>query len=567
MDKKAKQAIIGSTIVILILAIALIVTLVKKYTPNKEYMELTEYYTVPDGEAMVILDDAVYEKNAKVIDGTIYIDLDTVTDHFNHRFYWDGVENYLIYTTPTEVIKTEVGSKDYYVNKMKNSLNYVTVKTIGDQVYVALDFVEMYSDMTFVYYEEPNRVMITCKYGDYLFVDVVKNAQIRNGASIKSEILSDVNTGDKLYIIDNGGTGENGFLKVMTKDGVRGYVQKKQVSDSYYEAVISEKEFPEYTNLSKEYTINMVWHQVTNMEANQNLSSLLENTKNVTTISPTWFRVSSVDGSLTSLLSESYIEKAHSLGLEVWALVDNFDSSVDSYELLSRTSYRERLVNEIISQAIKYSLDGINIDFENLTQETGPHFIQFLRELSVKCRTNQIILSVDNYIPAPYNKFYDREEQGKIVDYVVIMGYDEHHSASEEAGSVSSMGFFNDAINNTLAMVPADKVIMGIPFYTRLWKEYVETGENKLTSEARGMSAIESLLEKNDVIPEWDEKTSQHYAEFEKDGATYKVWLENEESIEARMKSIYEANLAGVASWRLGFEKASIWNVIQKYVN
>lgn len=567
MDRRAKQAILGTTTVILVIIAIVVGALMKKYTPNKEYMELSEYYTVPEDEAMLILDDSIYEKNAKLIDGTIYVDLDTITDKFNHRFYWDAKENYLIYTTPTEIIKTELGSKDYYVNKPKSSENYAIVKMIGDQVYVALEFVEKYSDITYTFYEDPSRVMVSCTFGDYLYADVTKEGKIRAGASIKTPMLSDVKAGDQLLLIDAGGSGAKGFTKVMTKDGIRGFIQNKQIGESYYEARKSTKTFPEYTNLSKDYTINLVWHQVTNMQANDNMGSLLEKTKNVTTISPTWFRVNSVDGTISSLLSESYIEKAHNMGIEVWALVDNFDTSVNSYDLLSSTSNRERLINELIAQAIKYNLDGINIDFESLTQETGPHYIQFLRELSVKCRTNQIVLSVDNYVPAPYSKFYDREEQGKILDYVIIMAYDEHHGNSEKAGSVASIGFVNDAINNTLAMVPADKIIMAVPFYTRLWKESVELGENVLSSEALGMDTIDSRLKENDATPVWDETTGQYYAEYQKDDATYKVWLEEDESIERKLKLISEANLAGIASWRLGFERASVWNVIQKYVN
>ena len=255
------------------------------------------------------------------------------------------------------------------------------------------------------------------------------------------------------------------------------------------------------------------------------------------------------------------------MNLEVWGLIDNFDVNVDTHKVLSKTSSREKLINEIIAQAIKYNLDGINIDFENLKLETGPHYIQFLRELSVKCRSNQIILSADSYVPASYNKFYDYEEQGIILDYVIIMGYDEHHSNSEEAGSVSSLGYFEGAINSTLAMVPKDKLIMGIPFYTRLWKEFTELGEFKLSSEALGMSEMSKVLEANGVTPIWNEEVGQYYAEYQKGDATYKVWLEESESIDAKMKRIYDSKLAGVASWRLGFETTNIWDIILKYVN
>lgn len=567
MEKKTKLGIIGAAVALFAIAIVVIITVIGKLTPSKEVKELSEYYQVPENEAMVIMDDAIYEKYAKIYDGVYYIDLDTVTSKMNKRFYFDSGENVLVYTTPTEIIKAEVGSKDYLVNKNKMSAAYPIVKLAADQVYIAIEFVAQYSDMNYQVYEDPDYLMIQCTWGEYLYADVKSKTQIRVEPSIKSPILKEMAAGDKVMLINNGGNAEKGFLTVMSADGVRGYIQKKSLSDTYYAAVESTFEAPEYTNITKDYTINLTWHQVTNAQANENLVSLLDKTKGVTTISPTWFRVNSAEGTVSSLASESYVEKAHSRNIEVWGLVDNFAPDVDIHEVLSKTSTRERLVNELIAQAIKYNLDGINIDFENLNVETGPHYIQFLRELSVKCRLNQIVLSCDTYVPASYSKFYDRAEQGAILDYVVIMAYDEYYSGSETAGSVSSMNFFENAINNILDQVPADKVIMGLPFYTRLWKESVELGNPVLNSEALGMSAMEQILADNNVTAELDETTGQYYAEYTKNDVVYKVWLEEEQSIDRRMNLIYQAKLAGVASWRLGFEKPAIWDVILKYVN
>lgn len=567
MEKRKKITVIGTVaVVVVVLAIA-ISYIVEKNTPSKEVKALSEYYQVPEGEAMVIMDDIVYEKNAKLLDGVLYMDLDTIKAQFNKRFYWDAIENVLIYTTPTEIIKAEVGTKDYLVNKNKVSSNYPIVKMVNTEVYIALPFIAEYSDMRYTAYENPDLVVIQSKWGDYLFADVENATQVRTGASIKSPILKELNKGDRVLLLNNGGNQANGFLTVMTEEGIRGYVRKKNLSNSFYDKVTSTFEAPVYESIAKDYKINMTWHQVTNQEANKKLGEALDSTKGVTTISPTWYRINSKEGTLASLASESYIEKAHSMGIEVWALVDNFDPNVDTYEVLSKTSSRERLINELIAEAIKYNLDGINIDFENLTVETGPHYIQFLRELSVKCRSNQIVLSSDTYVPASYSKFYDRQEQGAVLDYVIIMAYDEHHSKSEEAGSVASIGFLQKAIDDTLAQVPKEKLIMGIPFYSRLWKEYTELGNPALTSEAVSMSSAEKTLEGNKATKSWDQATGQYYAEYEKDGAKYKIWLEEEESIEAKLKLITEADLAGVASWRLGFEKSSIWNVIQKYVN
>ncbi|ABX44096.1 glycosyl hydrolase family 18 protein [Lachnoclostridium phytofermentans] len=567
MKKRTKLAFIG-TIAVVVVVLAIVVSyIVEKNTPSKEVKALSEFYQVPEGEAMVIMDDIVYERNAKLLDGVLYMDLETIKVKFNQRFYWDAIENVLIYTTPTEIIKAEVGTKDYLVNKNKVSSNYPIVKMVNTEVYVALPFVAEYSDMRYKAYENPDLVVIQCKWGDYLFADVENATQIRTGASIKSPILKELNKGDRVLLINNGGNQQNGFLTVMTEEGIRGFVRKKNLSNSYYDKVTSNFEAPVYESITKDYKINLTWHQVTNQEANKKLAEVLDSTKGVTTISPTWYRINSAEGTLASLASESYIEKAHSMGIEVWALVDNFDPTVDTFEVLSKTSSRERLINELIAQAIKYNLDGINIDFESLSVETGPHYIQFLRELSVKCRSNQIVLSSDTYVPASYSKFYDRQEQGAVLDYVIIMAYDEHHSKSEEAGSVASIGFLQKAIEDTLLQVPKEKLIMGIPFYARLWKEYTELGNPALASEAVSMTSAEKTLEANKATKSWDQTTGQYYAEYEKDGAKYKIWLEEEESIEAKLKLISEADLAGVASWRLGFEKPSIWNVIQKYVN
>jgi spore germination protein YaaH len=322
-----------------------------------------------------------------------------------------------------------------------------------------------------------------------------------------------------------------------------------------------------YPSISKDYTINLVWHQVTNMSANDGLLNLLGNTKGVTTVSPTWFSVESNKGTITSLASETYVTRAHNAGVEVWALCSDFDTeNVNMYELLSYTSRREKLENELIASAIKYNLDGLNIDFENITKDAGIHFIQFIRELSVKCRSNGIVLSVDNYTPG-YTPQYDREEQGKVVDYVITMAYDEHTSASEESGSVSSLSYVTKAVEDMTALVPAEKNIIAIPFYTRIWEEETQDGETKISCSAYGMRQALDWVSQKGVEPVWSATDGQYYAEVSEGDKVYKVWLEEDESIEAKLKAIFEADVAGVAGWKLGLEKASVWNVIVKYVN
>jgi len=568
MNNKARVAIIGSAVGVIIIIIALGAMIINKLTPSKEVIELTDYYEVADKEVLLILQDEIYEKKGMLLDGEIYVDYETVVQYFNHRFYWDSNENILAYTTPDEILQAEAGDKSYTTTKsvIKTEVESddTIVEVFADQVYISLDFVQKYSDMSYEFYENPNRVVINYRWGDYLYTEVTKEANLRTEADIKSPILLQLPVGISLMYVDTDEAPTKGFIKVMTQDGVKGYVKKKNTKESYYQTLNSTYQAPEYTSQTRAETINMVFHQVTNMEAAGNLENLISATKGVNVVSPTWFSVNDVSGTISSLAVESYVEKAKQLGLEVWALVDDINTEISMKEVLSYTSRRETLSNALVEAALQYKLNGINIDFEKIPSDSGEHFIEFLRELSVKCRNNGIVLSVDNYVPKAYTAYYDREEQGKIVDYVVIMAYDEYHSGSEVAGPVSSITYVKDAVTNTLAEVPKEKTIIAIPFYTRLWKE---TADGKVSSEALSMTPAANWIQSNGIEAKWDDSYGCYYAEHEIDGAIYRMWQEEDKSIEEKMKVIYESDVAGVAEWKLGLEKESIWDAITPYLN
>ncbi|MBQ9563172.1 MAG: glycosyl hydrolase family 18 [Lachnospiraceae bacterium] len=568
--RRRNQILIMTLMGLLVIGTVAVILLVNKYMPSKERMDLETLYTVDEGKAPLFFENERAEKDCLVIDGVPYVEFETVRTLLNKRFYWDTTENVLLYTTPTDLIRAEVGSDSYTVNKAKESLGHPVVKTQGSETFVALDFVQKYTNIDYKVYENPDRVLLSNAWGvNYTYSKVHKATQLRSGDSIKSSIVCDLEAGAVLrYFASEDAKSEDDFILMMTEDGLTGYVRRKFLDPAYEESKTRDFTEPTYSSLSKDYTINLAWHQVTNQTANDNLLNVLSNTKGLTTISPTWFTVNSNEGGLGSIASQTYVERAHAQGLEVWALVDDFTEGVDMFKVLSRTTYREQLENELISAALKYNLDGINIDFEKISLETGVHYVQFLRELSIKCRNNGVILSVDNYVPTAYSQYFDYEEQGKVCDYVVIMAYDEHNRSSETAGSVSSLPYVKDAVANTLAMVPAEKIIMGIPFYTRLWiTSEDDNGIETLNSEVYGMNSAANMLKDNNVTAAWDETTGQNYAQFENSKGFCQIWLEDEESIEAKLKVIFENKLAGVAEWRLVYERADVWNVIQKYVN
>ncbi len=567
MDRRIKTAFIGSAIAIILIIILIGTATVKFLAPNKETMPLTEYYELGSSEVLVILQNDVYEKKAQLLNGAVYIDYNTVLEYFNHRFYWDSNEKIMTYTTPDKIIQSVAGSKSYSETKSMIKTDMATelplVEVVSDQVYLSLDFVQKYSDLTYEYYEKPNRVIIHYLWGDYLYTEVTKNTQLRTEASIKSPILAELEPGTALQYIDPEEAPQKGFIKVMTSDGIRGYVKSKRTKEADYQKLESTFTPPEYSSQSRPGSVNMVFHQVTNQNAADNLEELISTTSNVTVVSPTWFSINDNSGTISSLATERYVTKAKELGLEVWALVDDFNPDIDMKELLSYTSRREILSNSLIEAALEYKLNGINIDFEKIPSKAGVDYIEFLRELSVKCRNNGIVLSVDSYVPSVYTEYYDRAEQGKIVDYVVVMAYDEFYAGSEVAGPVSSIDFVKDAVNNILTMVPKEKTIIAIPFYTRLWKE---TTEGEVSSKSYGMGRAAAILEEKGIQAEWSNIYGCYYAEFVEEDATYRIWLEEEKSIEEKMKVISAADVAGIASWKLGLEKGSIWNVITPYL-
>lgn len=576
MKKKALPVLVVCALIVIIVAITGISALIKKYTPSKERQELSEYYNLTsEDQVAIILNNEVIETTAKMIGDHVYIDYQFVHDSLNPRFYWDANENILLYATARDLISAEADSNSYLVTKSSIDYGRPIVKATSDSAYIDLDFVKEYSDFTYEYFSDPNRIIVYNTWGNYEVATVRRNTHIRVKGGIKSPILADVKEKDQLCVLE---VGDN-WTKVMTNDGVVGYVQGKRLSGTTEDTRSSDYEPEVFAHITKDFEICMAWHQMTTRAINSDVASVLASTKGINVISPTWFYLNDNNGGIADLGSTDYVNYCHSQGVEVWALVSNLENSdVDTTYVLTHTSTRQNLVNQIVSVAIQYNLDGINLDFEALNrEEVGDAYIQFVRELSIKCENNGIVLSIDNYVPTSYTSFYNRSEQANFADYVVIMGYDEHYAGSDE-GSVSSLGWVRQGVIDTLAEVPANQVILGMPFYTRVWAltPDEEAGENddidanilySVSSQVYGMRSANNLLANYGVEKQWLEDSGQNYAEFESEGITYKVWLEDSSSAEARLKLMDEYELAGASFWKLGFETSDVWDTIIKYIN
>lgn len=574
MQKTVKYCITAIIILVALAALIIIVysSVKEKYEPSTQVRSLTDYYAVADNEAMMIFDETVDERTAYWQDGQPYLALDLVKERYIHRFFWSEAENLMIYTTPTEIIHFVPGNKVYTVNGEEKNSEFAYVCLYGGQPYIAMKYLEECAGMTYTAYSNPNRVMITYSEDAYLCSDAIEATQIRVSQDIKADVLSEVKAGDCLRYIDGGGIRENGFIKVMSADGVRGYILEECLSESYYkDPEFTEFEWPRYTHLLYAGKIYMAWHLLYTENSVSLLEDAVKDADALNVVAPTWFFLTGTEGDMTSYANAEYSARAHELGLKVWGtfkndtIADSFNCTEDSHTVLSSADVRARMIENIMKYTVEYGLDGVNIDYEMLKVESGIYFIQFLRELSVACRRAGIVLSVDNYIPANYNAYYDLAEQAKIVDYVVIMGYDEHTLGSGEAGSVSSLGWFTEASDNTLEKVPKEQIIMGVPFYTRLWKEVYDGGSVKLSVEAApNMREAEKTVSANKAELTWKDAEGQYYAEYSRDGAKYRIWLEDEASLTEKVKVIRERDFAGLAAWKLTDEKPGIWDVLYR---
>ncbi len=566
--KKVFPVIIAVVLIILIGAVGFGAKLLEKYSYSKERADLTEYFgNAGENDVPIILQDEQIEARAKIFDNICYFDLATVHRYFNDRFYEDKSENSLLYTTPDMVYVNVIGTGtvtgyDADFLESDESYDYTISRYEGETLYIAVDYVKKYANFSYELFTEPNHMQIYTVWDKRQVASVTKDTQVRYQGGIKSDILTDVSAGDKVIILEEMET----WTKVKTQDSIIGYVENKKLGEKTEEEPVPVTDYvePEYKANTRDYKINLGWHVIGGTGGNDTLDETVARTKGLNVISPTWFTLTGNEGDFSSFATADYVDRAHGMGLEVWALVGNVDSvDVDLYTVLGKTSNRRHLILQLLAAVREYNLDGLNIDFENVSLDAGEPFIQFIRELSIPCRKYGIVLSVDNYVPMNHTDHYDRAEQGVVADYVIIMGYDEHYNGSDEAGSVASIDFVEKGIENTVADVPKEKVINALPFYTRIW----ETGADGVSSQAVGMEMAQTYVADHEIATRWDEVTCQNYGEFQDGDRLCQVWLEDAESIKVKLNIMEKYEIAGVAAWRLGFETADIWDVIEEYVN
>ena len=556
--KKAAPVLVVLILIVLVGAAGIVSFLINRYKPGTEYMAGNEYFNLTDENSVALIQNGeLLEEQAVLIGGEPYAAYTYVESQLNSCFYWDEETKGILLTTSGGVQTLLPG--DAAVAKTPGGQPAVQQESDGT-VYISMDVVKEYTDLDYAYYNDPNRVVIRNEWDGVEQATVQSDtAQVRQKGGIKSLILADVQKGDTLLYLEN----LDNWCKVMTADGYTGYIQTENISEpEAIEARTAKKD--SYERITRDHKINLVWHQSTSTESNDAMAEMTAEMTGVNVISPTWFSVTDETGTISSLASADYVKLAHDAGREVWGLIDNFNEAFDETTDLAYASVRSRIIEQLLAEAASCGMDGINVDFENLKEAGIPHYLQFLRELTSAAHAQNLVVSVDTPVPQAYTMYYQRGEQARFVDYMIVMAYDEHFAGSEEAGSVSSLPFVQQAVEEMTRVMPADQVICGIPFYTRVWTE--KFGQSAITSEVLGMDGAKNYAKENQMTETWDASLGQNVATVETSDARYTIWMEDEQSMEEKLKVIQSADLAGVAEWKLGFECADVWSLISEYI-
>lgn len=569
MKKRVITVLVPVVLIFIVIAAALGSQIIERYSYSRNKADLNEYFGIaqPDEVAMVV-QDALVDDKAKMKDNVAYFPLSTVETYFTDRFYVNSMEQVLLFTTDTDVIQINIGdgSNVMYVSGAGQELGYRAAFYEGDTLYIAADYVKRYANFEYQLYDAPLHMQVYTQWDSYTTAKLSRKTAVRYQGGIKSDILVELAAGDAVTVLEK----LENWSKVKTAESYIGYVENKFLKDEMQAERLCNTGFQEfvYNNVRKEGKINLTFHQVFEEVGGDYLANALRQTRMVNVVSPTWFRLTNSSGDFASLANASYVAKAHELGMDVWALITDVDSAdlygveINFVELLSSSANRRHLIEGLMAQVDSYGLDGINIDFEKVRSDSGIHFVQFVRELSIETRKRGVVLSVDNYVPSEYTAHYNRREQGIVADYIIIMGYDEHYVGGGAAGSNASIGFVEDGIVNTKEVVPAEKIINAIPFYTRVW----ESGPDGLKASTLTMAAEADWISRNGVSPAWVDEFCQNYAEYQVDGTLYQCWLEDVDSVRVKLQVMQSQGIKDVASWKLGLEVPAVWDVIAEYM-
>lgn len=550
-----KKAFIGSLIIIVI---GIIAGSSYWYFANKPSTEVISY----SEDLYLIIEDIIIEEEQPVlnIDNEFYFSYAFIKEYIDENLFYDKDEEMVIFTSSEKVKRFKVdemvgsvNSKEYFIDD--------PIRLIDNKIYLPMKlFVNDY-DININYFDATNAVVVD--YTDIYYLTgsiILENAVIRNDLDIKSPIVKEnleINDTVNVY-----GETEN-WLKVRSNDGILGFIEKKYIRLNHKKDIYKTELETRELRVTDTEKINLTWdYTYSKVKFTDNIKPI----QGVNVISPTWFSITDIKGSILDKGNRDYVKKYMDLGYELWPLIDNsFDPDM-THKILKHSSTREKLILDILDIYKEYGFNGINIDFENVHLKDKDFLTQFVRELYPIFKENSMTVSMDVTTLSTSENWslcYDRPKLHESLDYMIVMAYDQHWASSPIAGSVAEYSWVEKGLKRILEEVPNDKLILAVPFYTRLW--LVEP--NKISSQSISMEAANKFVSDNEIITVWNEDIGQYYGETTRNDVDYRIWIEDEKSLSYKISLIHKYDLAGVASWRKGFETENIWDSIDKALN
>ena len=495
-------------------------------------------------------DNIVYKNKIFVEKGGLYLPFNTVKKVIDEDIFFDDKVKKLIVTTENEVVKFEDGKNKKQVNlKEKECKNPFLIKE--DIPYVPVTELKELYGLEIVVNEDNKMVSINNKKDSHQKV-LENGVKLYSKLDTKSKVLENIKLNDEIIVYGEEKLKHPRWIKVTTRKGNTGYIFRKTNLAIEDKNVAKKEEAKE--NKSKEKVV-MFWQQGNSLE-------VLGDKKDVINVaSPDWFDIISNTGDIKEKIDESYFARAKAYGYKVWPMFSNVNTEGAkelTSKLLNSEASRERLIKNILSIVDKYRLDGVNLDFENMKDEEKHLYTEFIRELAPLLRERKVTLSCDVY----FVKYIERDRVAKAVDYVMLMGYDQHWNNSPVSGSVAEISWVEKNINYLLNdfKVKPEKLILGIPFYTRLWEE---NGAARPKSTNLSLESQEAYIKRHGLTKTWDAKAGQNYVEYQKGNKVFKMWVEDEKSIKQRVELVNKYNLAGIAAWQKRFDTDYAWQTIK----
>ncbi len=493
--------------------------------------------------------------------GILYLPYTFIKEYIDTEINWDEKMNYAIITTNENVFHFPLGDTEGLLNLEPYSFTYPLIK-YNDNIYLPIDPLYSFYDIEIEYYNDKAFFIIHDLKQPILQGFIVKDTKLRTQPKFNSSWNNVIGLNENINIMRE----VDGWYWIESEKGSIGYINKEYVQLSEIKTSLIEKEIYQPWNPIGE-PIQFIWEYANKYSTID--TSKIDDIKGIQVISPTWFNLQD-DGLIENIADIAYIDWAHKNGYQIWPLFSNsFDPDL-THEILSDASLRIKVIKQLLSYTDLYQLDGINLDFENVNVEDKDMLVQFIRELTPLLHEKNRTVSMDvtfNSLSKNWSLFYDRKRLGEVVDYVIVMGYDEYWAASTVAGPVASLPWVEKGIIRILDEVPNDKLILGVPLYTRLWTEEIDDqGKISVSSKTYTMDMVSDWVIKNNVDIQYDMKSQQNYVELKEDLITYKIWIEDDVSMKKRIDLINKYNLAGIAAWRRGFESKDFWIDISEYI-